>query len=124
MVRIGISIWQGRISPVFDTAQQLLIIDIDNQKEVNRKEEMLKETLMPLRASVIANLNINVLICGAISRELADMLSSMGIRVLPFISGNMDTILMAYLENRLDSRQFLMPGCCCQRRRWRRGRRN
>ena len=116
-MRIALPEWQGRISPVFDTARTIILADCQKGKELGRSTEQLNELVMPVRVRRITGLGVNVLLCGAISRPLAGMLASAGISVIPFLSGEIDNVLSGYLNGELAAPQFLMPGC-----RGRRGR--
>jgi predicted Fe-Mo cluster-binding NifX family protein len=115
-MRIAIPTWQGRVSPVFDTAQQLLIVEAADGVETGRHVEALRQEMAPQRAARIRELGIDVLICGAISWPLADMVAAAGVELVPFVNGECDHVLAAYLGGRLPSPQFLMPGCCGRRR--------
>jgi predicted Fe-Mo cluster-binding NifX family protein len=120
--KIAIPECQGQVSTVFDFAGKLLLIDIDGQKEISRSEITLPEKPMPHRAAKLNNFGVDVLICGAISRPLAFMISGSGIKVLPDISGRIDEVLNAYLAGRLAEQRFSMPGCRERKRKGFRGR--
>ena len=66
-MRLAIPTWNGRISPVFDVAKRLLLVDLDKGGEVGREETVLEATDVSSRASRIAELSVDTLICGAIS---------------------------------------------------------
>ena len=68
-MRIAIPIWEDKISPVLDTASKLLVIDDETQKESFRFEASLRELDMSQRSSFIRKLDLDVLICGAVSRQ-------------------------------------------------------
>jgi len=119
-MRVAIPTWQGRVSPVFDTAQQLLIADVENGVETGRTTEALRNEVPSMRAARIAQLRIDVLICGAVSRPLAAMVAATGVEIVPFINGECEQVLAAFLNEQLAGPQFLMPGCCGQG--WGRGR--
>ena len=122
-MRIALPVWDGRISPVFDTALNLLLVEYEGHREANRTTEALTEGFAPRRAARMADLAVDVLICGAISHPLASMLVSYGIQVVPFVSGNADEVLSAYLSGSLAGPDypacFRMPGCRGRRRRLR-----
>jgi len=126
-MKIALPVWEGRVSPVFDTARRLLLVDCDDAVEVARSEEPLTERLAPRRAARLMDLGANVLICGAISRPLASMLASYGIQVVPFVSGDAEEVLSTYLSGGLRdpniAPRFLMPGCRRRRFRGHRGQR-
>ena len=117
MMRIAIPTWCERVSPVFDVAKHLLLIDVDGGKEVNRYEAPIEDGRPWARAKHLAELGVNTLICGAISRPLEDMLTSADVRVIPHACGPVEQILRAFLAGSLTEDAFLMPGFCGRRRR-------
>jgi len=117
-MKVAIPTWSGRVSPVFDVAQRLLLVDLDGEAEVGRHEVVLKETDLAARARLVAQLGVEVLICGGISRPLEAMLVSAGLRVIPHTCGMVEEVLRAFASGRLTDSTFLMPGCCGRRRRF------
>jgi len=111
MMKVAIPIWNSRISPLLDTARHLLIVEIENGLEFSRSEVELEDYFLPRRARRFVELDIKILICGAISRQLAAMLVGSGITVVPWMSGLIDDVLQAYLKGKLPDSRFLMPGC-------------
>lgn len=120
-MRVAISVADERISPVFDVARRLLLVDVENGREIARTTEALEETGLPLRAKRVAELGANVLICGAVSQPLEMMLISAGIEVVPHICGDAQQILQAFVLGNPLEEVFAMPGCCGRRRRFRGG---
>jgi len=110
-MKIAIPIYNGNVSNVFDFAHRLSVVDIENGREVNRSEVELKAESLPQRAGGLKNLRVDVLICGAISRALATMITASEIEVLAFVTGRVDDVLGAYLTGQLAKSQFTMPGC-------------
>lgn len=115
-LRIALSAWNGRISPVFDASQKLLLIDVAGGQEGARSEAVLTEQAFPLRAAKVKDLGATVLLCGAISRPLATLVASSGVKVVPFLAGEVEDVLAAYLAGRLPAPEFMMPGCPCPAR--------
>ncbi len=109
-MKIAIPIYGDNISNVFDFAHSLLLLEIENGREVNRSEVELKAESLPQRAGRLKNLEVDVLICGAISRALATMITASEIEVLAFVTGRVDDVLEAYLTGQLAKSQFTMPG--------------
>jgi predicted Fe-Mo cluster-binding NifX family protein len=109
-MRIAIPIWEDKISPVLDTASKLLIIDKDTQKESSRFETNLLEQNISQRCSFIRKLELDVLICGAVSRQFSGMLKASGIKIISGISGPAEDVLDAYLQGGLFHSGFFMPG--------------
>ena len=124
VMRVALPTWDSRVSPVFDVARRLLVVDVDRDTEIGRSKLDLEETRLAARASRVTALGVHVLICGAISWPLEAMLASAGVRVIPQTCGPVDDVLRAFLAGQLTSEAFLMPGCCGRRRRFRGGRRH
>lgn len=116
-VRVAIPVHNGRVSPVFDVARKLVVAEISDGAVGKRTEVDIDELYPPGRLSKLGELKIEVLLCGAISRHMALMLSSSGLRVIPFLSGTIDEVLDAYAGGGLDGSRFAMPGCRRRRRR-------
>ncbi len=109
-MKIAIPIWQGRISPVMDVAARMLVAEYDGTGEVSRVEESLGDDFIPRRARHLADLGVNVLICGGISRPLLTLITAQGITVIPGITGKIEQVLEAYRYNRLHIPKYMMPG--------------
>jgi predicted Fe-Mo cluster-binding NifX family protein len=120
-MKVGIATWDGRLSPVFDVARYLLVVDVEDNTEVGRRQMSLEESQLASRARRLTELGVQVLICGAISRPLEAMLVSAGVHVIPQTCGPVEDVLQAFLQQQLANDAFLMPGCCGRRRRFRRG---
>jgi len=110
-MKIAIPVWDNRISPVFDTASRLLIVEVEDQKEVSRFETTLDDQELSRRCLRIQGLGIDMLICGAISRPYSRRLIASGINIISEISGHAEEVLEAYLQGTLSHPRFLMPGC-------------
>lgn len=118
-MRIAIADWQGRISPVFDAAGHLLLVDAEQGREQTRSEHRIDQADPLSRARQVAQLGVEVLICGAISWPLEMALSSAGVRVVSQICGPVEEVLQAFAEGQLSQGAYLMPGCRGRRRRLR-----
>jgi len=110
-MKVAIPVWNNYVSTAFDFAGRLLLVEIDNGQEIGRAEVPFDAEAIPQKALALKSLGADVLICGAISRALAQMVTASGIQVLPFVTGRIDDVLQAYLTGRLAQPQFAMPGC-------------
>lgn len=109
-MRIAIPIWEDKVSPVLDTAERLLIVEIQNKKESSRFEIYLHGQDISRRCFSIRELEVDILICGAISRSFSSMLMASGVNIIPGISGLAVNVLNAYIKGTLFDSKFLMPG--------------
>jgi predicted Fe-Mo cluster-binding NifX family protein len=111
MGRIAIPTWNGRVSPVFDTASRLLVVEAGEEGECSRFETDISEHFLPSKSIRLTGLGIDTLICGAISRPLAYMITTAGIKLIPWISGQVEDVLQAFMAGTLFDLRFMMPGC-------------
>ena len=111
-MRVGIPIWNGRVSPVLDTAERVVVIDTGDETGEMREEVALQPRRLPLRAARIAELQLDLLVCGAVSSPLAEMLAAAGVRLEPWIAGDVEEVLGALTTGQLDRPRYRMPGCC------------
>jgi predicted Fe-Mo cluster-binding NifX family protein len=110
-MRVAIPLWQGRVSPVFDEASRILLIDVFQNKEQQRKEEYLPDQNPFERARWLPKLGVDLLVCGMISQTQQAAISAAGIRIIPCICGSMEEVVAAILEDRVECSELRMPGC-------------
>lgn len=110
-MRIAIPIWEDKVSPVFDTALRLLVIDFEKDREASRLAYHIGEQDLSWKCHRIESLNPDVIICGAISHFFLNILRATGIEVIEHISGRTEEVLEAYLKGDIFNSRFLMPGC-------------
>lgn len=121
-MKVALSVWKGRISPVFDVSRRILVLDIRRGVVTGRKEETLVEDDPVRKAGQLSEWGVRKLICGAISRPLAGLIAAHGIRMVPFVAGNAEEVIEAFLAGELPNRRMVMPGCCGRQSRFRGGR--
>ncbi len=120
MSRIVLSVWESRISPVFETCTQLMVaetdpwpVDLQVYSSFLPGEPELNRVFQAIEAGA------EVVICGAISRLYLNMITASSIQVVPFVTGQITDIVRAYCQNRLSPELFGLPGCRKRRRRHR-----
>jgi predicted Fe-Mo cluster-binding NifX family protein len=110
-MKVAVTVWEDRISPVFDASRRLLIAEIDNAAIASRYLMVFDPERPSTLAKTLATLDVPVLICGAVSEVPAETISAGGITLIPFITGEVDRVLGAYASGRSLAPTFLMPGC-------------
>ena len=115
-MEVALTVWENRISPVFDSARMLLIANIENKMVTSRCYEPFYSDLPLHRAARLSDLGVRVLICGAVSQPLANMIEAYGIELIPFVAGDVNQVLEAYIKDSLSTPNFRMPGCKAKRR--------
>ena len=111
MMKTAFSNWHKRIAPLFDTAKQIHVIEVESGQIVQETQET-SPTGSPVQMALsLSELNISTLVCGAISRPLYEMISAYGIKIIPFVTGGLGEVIAAWLNGNLEHEDFAMPGC-------------
>jgi len=116
MMKAAFAHWDNRIAPVLDTARRIHVAEAESGRIVAETDEVLADDMPVQKALRLAELGIGTLVCGAISRPLHAMIAAYGIRVIPFVAGDLSEVIQAWLSGGLEGSDFVMPGC------WGRGR--
>ncbi|MFA6009097.1 MAG: NifB/NifX family molybdenum-iron cluster-binding protein [Desulfobacteraceae bacterium] len=113
---VALTVWENRISPVFDVAHDLMIVRIDNGKVADKRYVSFDPDRLSTLIATLEDQKVECLICGAISEMPARMIVDSGIHLIPFISGNLNQVLGYFAKGEPIVPFFLMPGCGCPRR--------
>jgi predicted Fe-Mo cluster-binding NifX family protein len=108
-MQVALTVWEGRISPLFDSTRMLLLADVRGRSIMDRHYEPMECDGAFLRAAKLAELNVKVLICGGISNAFAEPIEARGIKLIPFSSGEVEAVLNAYVKNRLHEENYHIP---------------
>jgi predicted Fe-Mo cluster-binding NifX family protein len=108
-MRIAIPVWQGRVSPVFDVAKTIRVTDIDtNGGEPSESEMHTINSAHP--GTTLTDLEVDLLVCSAISAPLEAILWVSGIEVISDICGSPDEIIRAIAAGDNELGRFRSPG--------------
>lgn len=120
-MKLAVATWEGRISPVFDSARRLSCYEVTDGTARPVGEAALPSDQPLARVEKLRELGVAVLLCGAVSRPLAAMITAAGIRLTPFLTGEVDQVVVAFACGRIADACYQMPGCCGRRHRRRHG---
>lgn len=110
-MKTAFSYWDKRIAPLFDTATELHLVETDSERVIASSEGLLPDQYPARKVLGLRAQGVETLVCGAISCPLHEMVSAYGIKVIPFVAGDLDEVVQAYLGGMLESGQYFMPGC-------------
>lgn len=96
-MRIALTVWKERISPLFEGARMLLVADIASGTVIARRYLPLRPEAIHCRAVRLAELGIDTLVCGAITRAQETLLQAHHIHVLADVTGRAEVALAALL---------------------------
>lgn len=110
VTRVAIPIFKMKVSPVFDSCTRVLLVDIENNREVDRKEIYLDALSLTERVTILLKTGVSAVICGGISDVMEKILTGTEIDLITSITGEIEDVLQAYLNRGLDHSRFHMPG--------------
>jgi len=108
---VGISVWEQRVSPLLDSATQLLVVRLRDAAPAQLRSVELPLGSLPAKARCVRSHGVQVLVCGAVSRSLGALLAAGGVRVVGWVAGDVEEVLHALVTGRLTEPRFAMPGC-------------
>ncbi len=113
-MRIAIPVWSGRVSPVYDVARRVMVVEVLGGEATFTEQHDIEGRD---RVSLLSEVGVDVLLCGAVSQELEERVLAAGVEVVMEIRGEADAVIRAYLDGGLAQPWFSMPGCHSRRRR-------
>jgi predicted Fe-Mo cluster-binding NifX family protein len=109
-MRAALTVWEGRVSPVFDVSREAEILTVEKGELVARYLENIEAPTSTLKVNRLLDLGVDTLVCGAISEPVQRELTTRGVRVLGFVAGEIDEVLRAFLAGSLPAPALSMPG--------------
>jgi predicted Fe-Mo cluster-binding NifX family protein len=109
-MKLALTVWDGRISPVFDVCRKAIVLDLEGGRVTSRRTEAFESDEPACKIDRLAALGVNKLVCGAISASLRRDLLDRGIEVVEFVAGEVDDVLRAVISGRISDPSLRMPG--------------
>ncbi|MBT8365645.1 MAG: NifB/NifX family molybdenum-iron cluster-binding protein [Deltaproteobacteria bacterium] len=116
MERVAIPVFESRVSPVLDSCQRMMVIDIEDGREIHRQELSFEKMSIHERIEVIARWGIRKIICAGISEVMCKFLAGKNIALVSGIAGEFEKIINAYICDHLNDACFVMPGKRAEKR--------
>ncbi|WDP89060.1 MAG: dinitrogenase iron-molybdenum cofactor biosynthesis domain-containing protein [Desulfobacter sp.] len=110
-MKIAITAWGNRVSPVFDAAGTLLVAQIENHTIKKKTYHAFEPDDIKELAALMHREQVSTLICGAISTKPATRIVENHIRLISFVSGNALEVLNSFASRNTIDQTFMMPGC-------------
>lgn len=110
-MKVALTTWDGRISPVFDVSREAVILTLEGRAVAARQREVIEAPTTALKLERLLELGVETLICGAISEPLHKELTARGVEVIGFVAGEIEEVVTTYLAGGLPSPELSMPGC-------------
>jgi predicted Fe-Mo cluster-binding NifX family protein len=117
-MKVAIPVFGHRVSPRFDFAPGLILFTLENGKIIGREELSLIPWSSWQRVERLKELQVQTLICGGIDGDSENMLLQQRIQVIPWVAGEAEEALDAFLKGTLQSGATIYPGCGRRGHRW------
>lgn len=98
-VRIAIPEFKGKIAPTFDFSRRLLVLDFFDGRFSGISPMDLSLVKGPARVDFLKEHQVEVLLCGSISQDLATGIGECGIRVISELSGEIKQVMKDLAAN-------------------------
>jgi predicted Fe-Mo cluster-binding NifX family protein len=92
-MRLALTTYNGRISPLFDCARIVLVVDDEHGEEAMPETSIIEDLSPYEKIKRLQGMSINALICGGIDQHTRMLLEYEGIEVFPWVTGDVDSVL-------------------------------
>lgn len=103
--------WNGRVAPVFDVSRTVLMVETKMSDNTGERLVDLPSESPSAKIAFLAEQDVDILVCGAISRQVQGLAEAAGIQVHPFVAGEIRDIVNAWIRGDLEQVSYSMPGC-------------
>jgi len=97
-MRVAIPVMDGRVERVFDSATTIMVIDLRDDGRADFFETALELRSMKNRASELAAMRVDVVLCDEISHALETLITAHGIEVKTKHSGRVDEAMKCLVD--------------------------
>ncbi len=104
-MKVAIPRFGERVAPCFEYSATIAIFVTRKKKIIEQKDFVLRSTESFDRLRLLKDQGVDVLICGGIQDRFEDMVRASDIKVVSWVSGNVETLLTRFLEGRLSGRE-------------------
>lgn len=116
-MKLAIMLYGTRVSPRYGYSQGVLIVEVNNRGEFERKTLEITEHYPEKIPELLSKEGVEVVISGGMNQHFQNLFHLRGIDVIWGIIGEADDVLTAFVTGRLSPGM----GCCPAGRRARRG---
>lgn len=110
-MKTAFTVWNDRIAPLFDVAGKIHVVESKAGTITAHTRVCFDDPLPALKVRRLADLGVQMLVCGAISRSARNMVTAYGIELVAYINGDLDTVIKAWQHDQLRTDVLRMPGC-------------
>jgi predicted Fe-Mo cluster-binding NifX family protein len=102
-MKIAIPRFGEQVAPCFEYSATIAIFTVERRRVVDQIDFSLQSREALDRVRLLRDQGVDTLICGGVHTFFENMLVEHGIRVISWVSGNVDDLLRQYLHSQLTS---------------------
>jgi predicted Fe-Mo cluster-binding NifX family protein len=107
---VSVSNWKDDIAVTFDFSNSIKIYQLFGNQWELIKEERFNSKESETVVESLKRHDVKILLCGAISKKMLEILEKNSIKVIPFLRGNIDDVLRLFEHSNLDRSSCYLPG--------------
>ena len=100
-MKVAIPRFGEEVAPCFEYSATIAIFTIEKRKVVKQTDFSLQSQEALDRVRLLRDQLVDTLICGGVQDSFEDLVSAIGIRVISWVSGNVDKLLEQYVRGEL-----------------------
>jgi len=109
-MKVAFTVWNDRISPVFDAAKTILVAEIKNSEVTNRIYEFFNPDAPGRLVKRLGELQVDLFITGAITQTPASVIELSDIKLISFIGGRVNDALDLLAKGQSPAPKMKLPG--------------
>jgi predicted Fe-Mo cluster-binding NifX family protein len=100
-MRVAIPRFGEEVAPCFEYSATIAIFIVSRGKVLEQRDYALQSQEALDRVRLLRDQGVDTLICGGVQELFEDLVRAHGIRVISWVSGNVDDLLEQFLAGRL-----------------------
>ena len=106
-MKIAIPAFHSKVSPRFDTAQELVLLEVIDGNVINRERQPLQAYSAAGKIRTLLEQGVDTLICGGFDRLSRQQIGFNHIEVYAWVTGEIDDAVSCFLRDGLNSGTIL-----------------
>jgi len=106
-MKIAIPAFDSKVSPRFDTSQELVLLEVIDGNVINQERQPLQTYSVSEKIRTLLEQGVDTLICGGIDRLSRQQLGFNRIEVYSWVTGEIEDAVSCFLRNGLNSGTIL-----------------
>jgi predicted Fe-Mo cluster-binding NifX family protein len=107
-MEICIAGYKNRVATLLETATELRLYTLEGTNIVRSGMTAMPAAGPCALPSYLKAMGVDIVICGGLGKAVLDGFEAMGVTVIPWVKGSIESVLAAHIEDRMD--EMIMPG--------------